>query len=87
MPYLHWETDRQREKLAQTLDLETEQHQEDKQKKERRQKKQRQHDREDLTIPCLSKKGKDVTWPKDLRRSQSPVETKHHHTHYRSIYI
>lgn len=73
MPYLHWETDRQREKLSQALDLESERHHDVKQTKEGLQKKQRQEDREDLTIPCLSKKGKDVTWPKDIRRSQSPA--------------
>lgn len=73
MPYLHWETDRQREKLSQALDLESERHHDVKQTKEGLQKKQRQEDREDLTIPCLSKKGKDVIWPKDIRRSQSPA--------------
>ncbi|KAL2284203.1 hypothetical protein FJTKL_09172 [Diaporthe vaccinii] len=73
MPYLLWETDRQREKLSQALDLESERHHDAKQTKEGLQKKQRQEDRGDLTIPCLAKKGKDVTWPKDVRRSQSPA--------------
>lgn len=73
MPYLHWETDRQREKLSQALDLESERHREEKQTKEDRQKKSRQDDRGDLTIPCLSKKGKEVTWPEDMHRTLSPA--------------
>lgn len=73
MPYLHWETDRQREKLSQALDFESGRHREEKWTREGRQKKSRQDDRGDLVIPCLSKKGKDVTWPKDSRRSQSPA--------------
>lgn len=71
MPYLHWETDRQREKLSQALDLESDRHHEAKQTKEGSQKRLRQQDRGDLTIPCLSKKGKDVVWPKDIRPFRS----------------
>lgn len=73
MPYLHWETDRQREKLSQTLDTESKRHWDERQERDSRLKKQRQSERGELTIPCLSKKGKDVVWPKDNQRSQSPA--------------
>lgn len=73
MPYLHWETDRQREKLSQALDLESERHRDAKQMREIIQKEERQSDRGELLIPILSRKGREVSWPKVLHRSQSPV--------------
>lgn len=73
MPYLNWETDRKREKLSQALELQSGWHLKDEQQLESVQRRLRQHERGDLTIPFLSKKGKDITWPKDIRRSHSPA--------------
>lgn len=73
MPYLHWETDRQREKLSRALDLESERHRNKKHQTERTRKRERQLERGELTIPSLSKKGKNVDWKKDAQRSRSPI--------------
>lgn len=64
MPYLHWETDRQREKISQFLDKESEKHRREKDALELDQKKQRQHDRRDLVIPKYGVMGKHVHWAK-----------------------
>lgn len=73
MPYLHWETDRQREKLSRALDLESERHQEKKEQKESINKRKRQSERGELVIPKLSMQGKKVDWKTDTRRSRSPI--------------
>lgn len=73
MPYLHWETDRQREKLSRALDLESERHREEKEKTESRKKRERQGERGELVIPDLSIPGKEVAWKKDTQRSRSPI--------------
>ena len=73
MPYLHWETDRQREKLSRALDVESERHRNEKQNAEDKRKRERQHHREELVIPSLSIQGKDVNWKKPTQRSQSPI--------------
>lgn len=73
MPYLHWETDRQREKLSRALDLESEKHREKKELTESIKKRQLQRERGELVIPYLSIQGKKVDWKKDTRRSRSPI--------------
>ena len=60
MPYLHWETDRQREKIARFLDKETEEHRKKKETLELRQKVDRQRHRGDLVIPRFGKPGKSI---------------------------
>lgn len=73
MPYLSWETDRQREKLSKALNLESERYLEAALAKESKQRLERQRDRGDLTIPWLSKKGKDVAWPHGTQRFPPPI--------------
>lgn len=73
MPYLHWETDRQREKLSRALDLESERHREEKEQTESMKKRERQADRGELVIPDLSVQGKKVDWKKDTQRPRSPI--------------
>lgn len=51
MPYLHWETDRKRERVSHLLDMETERHRKVKQEAEYQQKKERQTERRGLVIP------------------------------------
>ncbi|KUI59980.1 hypothetical protein VP1G_07196 [Cytospora mali] len=62
MPYLHWETDRRREKISQFLDEETEKHRKIKDDKEKEQKNKRQKHRGDLVIPIHKTKGNDIQW-------------------------
>lgn len=73
MPYLHWETDRQREKLSRALDLESEIHRDTKQKKEDENKRERQTKRGKLFNPSLGTKGESVVWKRSSRRSSIPI--------------
>ncbi|KUI66265.1 hypothetical protein VM1G_02448 [Cytospora mali] len=71
MPYLHWETDRRREKISQFLDEETEKHRRIKEEKEKEQKNRRQELRGDLVIPMHNTKGKDIQWTQAADYSNS----------------
>lgn len=65
MPYMHWDTDRQREKVSQLIDKETENHRDLRQEKEETKKRERRKKREALRIPEFDgKRGKEIPWPK-----------------------
>lgn len=73
MPYLHWETDRQREKLSQVLDLESATHRGTRKRTEGEKKQERQVDRGGLIIPSIGKPGNEVNWKEDTHRFQSLI--------------
>lgn len=75
MPYMHWETDRQREQISQFVDAETDRHRMDRRDKEQEQKSKRQTDRGDLEIPWLKKKGNEVVWEAALETGDEAEPT------------
>lgn len=62
MPYLHWDTDRQRENIAQFLDKENMAHYKEKETAEHEKKMDRQAFRGDLVIPDHKTQGKSIQW-------------------------
>lgn len=62
MPYLHWETDRQRKKFSQFLEKETQRNRKHEEDEERRRKEERQKSRGALVVPKYKMKGDDIIW-------------------------
>lgn len=62
MPYLHWETDRQRKVLSQFIDKESEKYRKNKDATELQQRKLRQYSRGALVIPKYGVKGYAIEW-------------------------
>ncbi|ROV96110.1 hypothetical protein VSDG_05016 [Cytospora chrysosperma] len=74
MPYLHWETDRQRQIISRFIDKETEKHRREKEERDSKQKKKRQNIRGALFIPEHKLKGDSINWARATRRiaNQAP---------------
>ncbi|ROV91209.1 hypothetical protein VMCG_09371 [Cytospora schulzeri] len=73
MPYLHWETDRQRERISQLLDKETERYRKDEEAEEHRQKEKRQILRGELVIPKYEIRGESIKWNRAANRKADQI--------------
>lgn len=78
MPFLHWETDRQRENVSRFLEKEEDKHRRAKQSEEERETKSRRCARGELTIPKFEKPVKSV-FPSDSEAQPKPAQAAHLH--------